>query len=163
MKKLQEIDPSKLLLNPFVNDLYIEASRLTDSKKFIPDPVTGELLPATALVEKRQSAKIFYCTDCKQIIYNLSPGAKSLYIFVLYNLTTNQDWIQLNSQSYMTKNSVKSINTFKDAVKELCRYGFLGTTPEYKDVYWINPKMFFSGNRITKYASRVIIKGEFSQ
>ncbi len=162
MKKLQDIDESKMILNPFANNLFIEATKLTDIGKFIID-TNGDRQPVTSLVEKRQNVKLFYCTGCKDIVYNLSPGAKSLYLFVLYNLESGQDWIQLNSQWYMTKNNVKSINTFKEAAKELCRYLFLSLSVDYKDVYWINPMMFFSGNRITKYPDKVIIKGEFSR
>ena len=162
MKALQEIDESKLLLNPFVNNLQIEATKLTDTGKYVPDE-DGTMLPCTVLVEKRQSTKIFYCSGCKDMIYNLSPGAKSLYLFVLYNLDSGQDWIQINIQWYMTKNNIKSINTYKEAVKELCRYLFLSQTVDYKDVYWINPMLFFSGNRITKYPTKVIIKGEHTK
>lgn len=162
MKKLQQIDESKLILNPFVNNLQIEATRLTDTGKFVRD-TDGVLHPVTTIVEKRQNVKIFYCTACKDMVYNLSPGAKSLYLFVLYNLDSGKDWIQLNSQWYMTKNNVKSVNTFKDAVKELCRYMFLNQTADYRDVYWINPMLFFSGNRIAKYPDKVIIKGEHTK
>lgn len=161
MKKLQEIDESKLLLNPFVNNLQIEATKLTETNKFVLSD--GVQVHVSTLIEKRQNVKLFYCTACKDMIYNLSPGAKSLYLFVLYNLESGQDWIQINSQWYMSKNSIKSINTYKEAVKELCRYLFLSQTVDYKDVYWINPMLFFSGNRIAKYPTKVIIKGEFTK
>jgi hypothetical protein len=162
MKKLQTIDESKLLLNPFVNNLQIEATKLIDTGKFVPDE-DGTMIPVTALIEKKQNVKLFYCSGCKDMIYNLSPGAKSLYLFVLYNLDSGQDWIQLNSQWYMAKNNIKSINTYKEAVKELCRYLFLAQTADYKDVFWINPMLFFSGNRIAKYPGKVKIVGEFTK
>lgn len=161
MKKLQDIDESKLVLNPFVNNLLIEATKLTETNKFVLSD--GIQVPVTTLIEKRQNAKLFYCSGCKDMVYNLSPGAKSLYLFVLYNLESGQDWIQINVQWYMTKNSIKSINTYKEAAKELCRYLFLSQTVDYKDVYWINPMLFFSGNRIAKYPDKVIIKGEFTK
>ena len=162
MKKQQVIDESKLVLNPFVNNLQIEATKMTDLNKYVIDS-NGEPQPVSTLIEKRQNVKLFYCTACKDMVYNLSPGAKSLYLFVLYNLESGQDWIQINTQWYMSKNSIKSINTYKEAVKELCRYMFLNQTADYKDVYWINPMLFFSGNRIAKYPEKVIIKGEFSK
>lgn len=160
MKKLQEIDESKLLLNPFVNNLHIEATKLTDTGKFVLDE-TGDPVQVSTLVEKRQNTKVFYCPGCKDMVYNLSPGAKSLYLYVLYNLDSGQDWVQINTEWYMTKNNIKSINTYKEAAKELCRYLFLSQTVDYKNVYWINPMLFFSGNRIVKYPDKVVIKGEF--
>lgn len=157
MKKKQEIDESKMIMNPLANDLSIVATRRIDYAQMITDEDTGELIPTTNLIEKNRNVKIFYGTGCKEMVYNLSPGAKSLYLFVLYNLEPNQDWIQINSQRYMTKNSIKSINTYKEALKELCRYLFIAPTLDYKDVFWINPMLFFCGSRINKYPDKVKI------
>ncbi len=161
MKKQQIIDESKLGLNPLVNNLQIEATKLTDINKFVL--FEGVQVPVSTLIEKRQNTKLFYCSGCKDMVYNLSPGAKSLYLYVLYNLEGGQDWIQINVQWYMTKNSIKSINTYKEAAKELCRYLFLSKSVDYNDVYWINPMLFFSGNRIAKYSDKVVIRGEFTK
>ena len=157
MKKQQEVDANKMIRNPLANDLCITATQRIDYGQMITDEDTGELVPSVSLIEKDRNVKIFYGKGCKEMVYNLSPGAKSLYLFVLYNLEPNQDWIQINSQWYMTKNSIKSINTYKEALKELCRYLFLSPTLDYKDVFWINPMLFFCGNRINKYPDKVKI------
>lgn len=156
MKKQQEVDDSKMVINPFSYSLQVEVTKLVSTDEIKDDghtTITRELL-----IEHRAYTKLFYCTGCKDIIYNLSPQGKSLYIFVLYNLTAGKDYIQLNSQWYMTKNNVKSINTFKDALKELCRYCFLQQSADYNDVYWINPSLFFHGSRIKKFPKNVVVK-----
>lgn len=159
MKKLQDIDESKMVINPFSYTLQVEATKLIDSRTVVSTPGYGYVTIETeTLIEHKSYTKLFYCSGCKDIIYNLSSQGKSLYLFVLYNLTAGRDWMQLNSQWYMTKNNIKSINTFKDAVKELCRYAFLSQSADYNDVYWINPSLFFHGSRIKKYPSNVVVK-----
>jgi len=160
MKKRQVIDKDKIGSNPFKNQIAIQATKVVENSTFVYDE-KGEPVPVTKLIEKQKSTKIYHCTGCKERVYNLSPGAKSLYLYVLYNLKVNVDWIHINREWYMEKNNVKSINTYKDAMKDLCRYEFLCTTPEYKDVFWINPVLFFSGNRIKKYADKVTIGNEW--
>lgn len=157
MKKQQVIDPNKMLMNPLAHDLQIEATQLIDYGSYVEDSVTNERTPVSALIEKNRVAKLFYGKGNKEMVYNLSPGAKSLYLFVLYNLEPNQDWIQINVEWYMNKNNIKSINTYKDAAKELCRYLFLAATMDYKNVFWINPSLFFCGNRLDKYPTKVKI------
>ena len=51
---------------------------------------------------------------------------------------------------YMNENEISSINTYKTAVQELCKYLFIYPHAKtiYKDYYWINPSLMFSGNRI---------------
>lgn len=158
MKKLQDIDESKMQYNPFVQTLLIEATRITDSHKFIADD-EGIMVPVTALIEKQRVTKIYHCPGCKEMVYNLSPSAQRLYIFILYNLEPSDQYIQINVDWYMKKNDIKSVNTYKDAAKELCRYLFIAQSPDYKNVYWINPQLFFNGNRIEVFPDNVKIKG----
>jgi len=160
MKKRQEIDISKLLNNPYRNTLAISATKVIDSNTFVYSK-EGEAIPVERLIEKQKSTKIYQCTGCKERVYNLSPSAKSLYLYILYNLKVNVDWIHLNRDWYMKKNNVKSINTYKEAVKELSRYEFIIPTAEYKDVMWINPVLFFSGDRMRKYPDKVIVENDW--
>lgn len=162
MKKLQEIDESKMVLNPFLGTLQIEATKLTDSNIFIIDE-DGIPVPASNLIEKQKFTKVYHCTGCKERVYNLSPSAKSLYLYLIYNVDANKEWLRINVDWYMKKNGVKSINTYKTAMRELCRYMFIHQSPDYKDVFWVNPELFFHGNRITRFPNNVIVKGEFSK
>jgi hypothetical protein len=54
----------------------------------------------------------------------------------------------------MQENKISSLNTYKDAIKELIKYGFVNSTT-VQDVYWINPEFFFKGDRLKKYSSNV--------
>ena len=162
MKKRQEIDESKLIGNPYISKLVIEATKVVESGMYINDQ-NGVPQPVERLIEKQKYAKVFYCTGCKERVYNLSAGAKSLYLYIIYNLKANKDWIHINREWYMSKNGIKSINTNKDAVKELSRYEFLCLNAEYKDLFWINPALFFTGDRIKKFRDRVIIDNKWEK
>lgn len=159
MKKLETVDPSKMLRNPFSVGLKIEVSKITDTKRYRPD-AEGIMYPVDYLIEKERMTKIYHFAGAKDMVYNLSPSAKCLYLFVLYNIEVGEDYIRLNTERYMQKNRVKSINTYKKAVKELIRYCFLSQSADYKEVYWINPMLFFSGSRVNKYPESVVIKNE---
>lgn len=152
------IDPSKMVVNPFIRDLRIEVTKITDAKKFILKE--GVSVPCEFLIEKQPSTKVYHFTGVKERIYNLSPGAQRLYLWVMYNIEPNIDYIRINVPFYMTKNGIKSIKTYRAAVKEMIRYGFLCQSADYKDVYWINPEYIFNGNRIEMYPNNRFIKGE---
>lgn len=161
MKKLEPIDPSKMVQNPFSVPLRIEVTKITDSKKYIPD-TDGIMHPVEYLIERQTCAKLYYHAGAKDEVNNLSVSAKSMLFYVLYSLEPNKDYIRINQEYYMSKNEV-SINTFKNAIKELCRYCFLYRSEDYKDVFWINPSRFFCGSRIDKYPENVIIKHNISK
>lgn len=158
MRKQQDVDESKMIVNPFSYSLKIKITELVETAETFNFGVGDKKVEIVTPVEYDSYTKVFYHNGIRDIIFNLSPQAKSLYLFVLYNLDTGKDYLQMNSQWYMTKNNVSSINTFKGAVKELCRHGFLSLSVDYNDVYWINPQLFFHGNRIKKFPENTTVK-----
>ncbi len=57
----------------------------------------------------------------------------------------------------MSRAGIKSENTYKAGIDELVRYGFVVNTV-LKSVYWINPAVFFCGNRLNKYPTKKDVK-----
>lgn len=163
MTKLEQIDESHLKVNPFSYTFKVPVNEIIKSDEFekVEDEEFSEglILNKTYYAERMQSTKIYYCVDCKEGIYNLSDKAQRMYLYILYNLKRGKDWIQINREYYMSKNNVKSINTFNGALKELVSEGFIATTA-YKSVFWINPNLFFSGNRLAKFPNAIEVKQE---
>ena len=61
-------------------------------------------------------------------------------------------------QRFMEENHIKSVNTYKTGLEELIRYNLLCPTSEAKKgYYWINPRLFFCGNRPNKYPNNIEI------
>ena len=162
-KKLEEYDESKLVNNPFSYSLEVPVMKMFDDKRFEFHPPeaegeTGTYLHASFYAEQQQSTKLYYCPGCISMVYNLSDKAQRLFLYLLYHLQRKKDFMQINKDDYMKKNNVKSNTTYLAAVEELLRYGFISNTM-YKTVYWINPIVFSSTDRISKYPERIREKG----
>lgn len=155
MKKQPEVVESDMGENPFVQELVIEASRRVDSKKLIADE-NGEMVPLVNIVEKSEYTKLYKTAALRERAMNLSTGATKMYVYILHSLEASQDWIRIVPEWY-TKKAGKSLNVYKDAIKELCRYGYI-TPTIYKYVYWVNPSLMFNGSRINKYPEKVVVK-----
>lgn len=163
-KKLEIYDETKLVNNPFSYSLTVPVIKMFDDKRYEYHPAEAEgeegvYLKAAFYAEQMQSTKLYYCPGCIAMVYNLSDKSQRLFLYILYHLTRKKDYMQINKDDYMTKNNVKSNTTYLAAVEELLRYGFIGNTM-YKTVYWINPIIFSSADRITKYPDRIDEKGE---
>lgn len=154
MTKLETFDESRLIKNPFEYTLSIPVTEVICANELEKDPTDGIYINKRLYFEKTPSIKLYYCDDCRTFVYNLSDKAQRLYLYILYNLKSNKDYIQINKEHYMNKQGIKSLNTYKEAEKELIRYNFILNT-EYKTVFWINPNMFFAGNRVKKYAKNI--------
>jgi hypothetical protein len=160
-KKLEEFDESKLMKNPFSFSLKVPVSVLTnkDAFTYLPSDVEGEngtFINKEYTVEKQQFTRIYYSPGTKAYVYNLSDKAQRLFIYIVYNLKRKQDYLQINKDDYMVKNNVKSLTTYKNAIDELIRYGFIAPTI-YKTVYWTNPILFSSSDRVQMYPDNLEI------
>ncbi len=162
MNKLEQFDEKVLITNPFTYTLSLAVTEVISNINYKKDPEDGLIVNASFYQEKVSSTRIYHCEDCKAFVYNLSDKAQRLYLFILYNIKTGKDYIQINDESYMAKNSIKSINTFRGARDELIRYNFILPTV-YKSVFWINPNMFFNGNRLKKYPKNIEVKQTWEQ
>ncbi len=163
-KKLEEFDELKLTNNPFTNSLLIPVTKTYSPNQytFHPEPDAEKLgiyLPTGFYMDKVQSSRVYYSAGAKEIVYGLSDKAQRLYLYILYNMQKGKPYIQINKDNYMTKNNVKSRITYAGALKELIRYGFIAGTM-YRTVYWVNPMMFTSSNRLRMYPNNLDIKGE---
>lgn len=160
-----EINELTLGISPFSHTFTIETTKVIEHGIYmtVKDEEGNKIVvPRESIREKQQSTKLYYCPGCKDIIYNLKPGAKDLWVWILYNLEQGHDYLWINVPRYMQKLEVKSINTYKIAIQGLIRYSIIASSG-IKDVYWINPNLFFSGDRISKFEKNVIVKNTWDQ
>lgn len=151
-----------MVINPFSVSLKIPVTRVTDYKQYKPDS-EGVMHPVCYDIDRRDNVKIYVSAANRDIFCNLSGAAQSLLIWITFNLDSGCDYLVVDKKKYMNKCNVKSVNTFKGAVKELIRYAFISQSPDYSDVYWINPNYFFSGNPVHKYPDNVTVVAELSR
>jgi hypothetical protein len=153
----QPINPDKLQTNPFSFSLKIQATKIFDHKQHYLDN-DGVMMPKSYIIEREQTTKIYVSAAARKLVSGLSSSAHRLLFHILYEIDTNCDYIELDAKFYMKMNGIKSIKTYNEALRELCRNNFIAQTIDYKSVYWINPTLFFSGNRISKYPNNVSVK-----
>lgn len=159
IKKKLVLDSSMLGVNPFTKSLSIPVNRLY--KKVVnkfgnPDFEVRDL-------EATKYTRVFEVRGYKDKMVALPIRSKEMLLWLIHNIDVAVDFIRIDRVDYMKKHKIKSLNTFKDAAKELsgedkyimpCE----GKPSEVKDVYWINPYYFFKGNRALKYPMNVEIK-----
>jgi hypothetical protein len=105
--------------------------------------------------ESVRYTKVFDQTGVKALVSSLSIRAKELYLHILYSIESGEDILWIHRSRYMVTYKISSVNTYKDAVRNLAENGFIYPHVSLKDVYWINPHYFFKGDRANKYRDKV--------
>lgn len=159
--KKKAVKPKKgeeLGLNPYLQELLIEATKITEKDKYVPDE-DGVLIPTTALIERQKAVKVYRIPGGKERAMNLSAAASKMLLYIIYTVEGSNDYIAMTPEQYTRASGCTSRNTYKKAVEELWRYCYIQPTIK-KYVYWVNPLVIFGGNRINKWPEKVVIKTE---
>lgn len=141
--------------NPFLNSLQIPVRKIIDTKSYKLDE--GVLINNQIKLEYTPFTKVFNTSEHRIIVNNLSDKSQRLYLWIIYEIEAGKDYLWVNIDRYMEEQNIKSINTVKNALQELVRYGILNMTV-VKNVYWINPDFFFNGNRISKFKQNLVVR-----
>jgi hypothetical protein len=155
-----EITEEKLGFNPFVAALKIPVH--TAISKGLYHAEDGILEPQEIEYDSTPSAKIYISSERRKITAGLSYRPLQLWHWVLQTIEAGHDYIWINRARAMDECRMKSVRTFADAIKELCRYGFLSPCVNIKGVYFINPEMGFRGSRVKKYPENLVYKNKES-
>jgi hypothetical protein len=140
-------DYKTLGINPFSISLEIKVKELELLNAYKKDG--DEWLPVTNDIEDTSFTKMFITAERRIIVSNLSPAAKELYLWIMFEIDAGRDALWINKERYMLENHT-SINTYKKALEDLIRYAIISQTV-VQGVYWFNPDFFFRGDRIKKY------------
>jgi len=140
-------DYKTLGINPFSISLEVKVKELELLNAYKKDG--DEWMPVTNEVEDTAFTKMFITSERRIIVSNLSPAAKELYLWIMFEIDAGKDALWINKERYMLENHT-SINTYKKALEDLIRYAIISQTV-VQGVYWFNPDFFFRGDRIKKY------------
>jgi hypothetical protein len=135
-------------INPFVGTLEIGVNirEMKDSYSM----ADGFLNNTRFTAEVARRVTVYPSKEYKTIVSSLTPMANKLLTWVLNRLKYGEDYVNINHGRFMSDCGIKSYNTYKSALDSLIKNGVLAGTIE-KGVYWINPGLFFCGNRANKY------------
>lgn len=136
--------------NPFAQNLVIKINRKRHRvlNKF------EQVDKMEVNLDAGRGCKVFEIAGYKALMMTLPIRAKELYLYLIHSLDDAQDYIWIDRVSYMKAHGIKSVNTFKDAVKALEERDYIlqhHYKTIFKDVYWINPRFLFKGSRPNKY------------
>jgi len=156
MKKQQHVDRGDLIgSNLFLNTLEVNALLVTK------DGYDGEEEDGLCYkIEYDEYAKVFRGKGDITNIYKLDNRGRELLLYIIMHIGEGDDWISINVENYMSKHKIKSVNTYKEAVKNLVANNYIARTHNYRNVFWVNPRYIFNGNRIKAFPKNVVIKRE---
>ncbi len=150
-----DLSPENIGKNPFTNWLEIPVIHKSFKvlNKFDQQDVKEYEL------EKTPYTKVFDIKGNKKEVNELPVRCKEFYLWLIHAIEPAQDIIWVDRVVYMNKMKIKSLNTYKEAIRVLCdnNYIYAHSNPLLKEVYWINPKFIFKGSRLNKYPENVIV------
>lgn len=143
-------------INPFANNLKIEVNKVTFEKQFSRDK-DGVWLPVEKELEIDKSCRIYINREKRLLALRHSARAKDLLMWIIYETEVSCEWIWINKKRYMAEVGVSSVNTYKGALIELIKSGYI-LSSVVKDTFWINPALFFNGSRVAAFPNNVKVK-----
>lgn len=157
-------DSDKLdtLLNPLLGlDFKVRVTKWYSSGEFKLDE-HGKKKLVEKQYESDKSCKLYVTAEHRKKVLELSNRAKSLFLFISYELESGKDYIWIPRKRCMRECNMTSVNTFKDALVDLIDGNFI-IASSVRDVYWINPRLLFNGSRINKYSDNVLVTNSFDK
>lgn len=139
--------------NPFLDNLVIEVSGFELKKQYKQD-YDGNYINVVVEAEYEKKTSIYVAAEKRLRVSKLMKPAKELYLWLLYEADNGKDFLWINKVRYMQENSINSPTTFRTAIKQLITDGFI-VKSSVDTVYWINPSLFFNGNRIVRFPKNV--------
>lgn len=148
-------------VNPWVGDLAITITgrnKITGvgKSKAVLDVKTGEITETSvAMVEKRvvdnqEFVKVFEAGISN--IFNLSKTAKDLFqalLTIYISQVFQPDRVYLSGQALKEAGYKRSHVTKNNALNQLLELNFIAQTEGDKNWFWVNPGMFYKGDRFT--------------
>ena len=150
-----EIKEESMGRNPFVASLEIRVRPIRSG--YVADE---DMMMVENFVDMEMDtyAKVFDKAEQRMIMAGLSFRALQVWTWAMYTIESGKDYLWVNVERVMEECGMKSIKTFKAAIAELCRYGYIAPCVGHKNVYWTNPAIAFKGNRAKKFPQNVVRK-----
>lgn len=149
LKKLKEYDT-----NPFIKNLNVpitpKMQSFVSKDKAIINTTTGEIDDDVLLTGKRKFVdgedfvKIF--VKEMETIFDLSKSSQKVFTYMLSKIKYDDHFI-FNMKECLEKTGYKSRTPIFNSLLELIQKKFIAKT-QNQFVYWINPKLFYKGDRL---------------
>ena len=138
-------------LNPFAESLVINVFY---KKLKVGQSTGGGTLYESKPVETDKRVTLYPEYACEAFLA-VGTNAQKLLFYILLHLVHNQDYLQLKESDVAPELGI-SRSSYYRALAELIEYNVIASRIQRKHTYWINPRMFFAGNRLSVYSDRVV-------
>lgn len=105
------------------------------------------------LIEEEEYAKLFTSAANRKLLSSLSPRGVHLLMWLIHKVIKKCDLIHIDRHNYMKESGISRQETYMNAIADLVMAKILYRYPLYSDLYFVNPHVFFKGNRLFKYRS----------
>ena len=152
---------NKYGVNPFLSNFRIKVIKAPHFGSFMKLD-DGRTAPAWSWADTRSSINMYQIPkgetetinvngipteiNTNDKINKLPPNACKLLYWIFRQILYNDDIVIVNPDRYMDECEIKSIKTFRSAMKLLIKSGYVAKVDGAKNRYWINPKYVFHGN-----------------
>ena len=151
------INEETMGVNPFASSLVIRAYSVRSG--YVPEEgEDGQVLMMDNVVDMdaESFAKMFDKAENRLVMTGLSFRALQVWTWSMFTVEAGKDYVWVNVPRLMEECRIKAAKTFRAAVTELMRYGYVAPVAGYKNVYWLNPAMGFKGSRVKKFPGNVV-------
>lgn len=139
MKKKSEI-------NPYLDSNCIKVVK-SSSKDKLQNNGSEVEYSSKFFIDLDKSIKVYNIMGFEELVYSLSPKGTKLFFYILFHLRGKSDQIEISEKSISEKTSMGG-SSFTKARAELTKKDIIRKVRGgRKNMYWINPHQFFSGNR----------------
>lgn len=125
----------------------------TENVQIVSDVKTGELYEQKRLsknklvtIDTLQFTKVYYSSN--KFIKNFSIPAIKVWSFILVNLKPNSNEVYLYMEDLINHTGYSGTSNIYKGIAELLEKDFIARSTGNSNRYWINPNMYFNGNRI---------------
>jgi hypothetical protein len=156
-KKLPVVVRDQMGVNPFIASLEVRVRSVRSG--YVPEE--GMMVDNLVEMEVESYFKVFDNATQRVVMVGLSFRALQVWTWVMYTIESGVDYIRMNVDRSMQECRIKSLKTYRAAISELCRYGYIAPCVGHKNVYWINPSIGFKGSRVKAFPSCVVKRGNY--
>ena len=159
-------DKTKLdsLQNPFLSSILFTTREITVNNQMVNVNDINEgvivtkpsTLKSSYLLDDEPYTKVFTRAGMRLHIMALSPNAKSVFLWITYEIDPNTDYLEINRKRYVSETS-SNYAMLSDGLKELIDASIIVATT-VNNVYWINPLLMFKGDRLKKYPQNIVVR-----
>lgn len=142
--------------NPFIDDLVeVKVSKRNivagKTSHVLIDEETGEMVGNAAIMNIRKydpTQFIKFYTGKISLVFELSKRAQSVFSYIIENTIPNKDFVYVDIEDCMKETGYKSRATVISGLSELIEKKFIARSSSQVK-YFINPTIFFNGNRVS--------------